>query len=107
MGATNWSTNYTNWHESTIGGVNCFIARICKYEKELAKNGYEVVCGKWLVDYELGCVRAFGDEADFVTKSYINLRRLLGGKRADCRAGHKRLLLVAVFCLKSSIFGCG
>jgi hypothetical protein len=42
-----------------------------KYEKELAKNGYEVLRGKRLTDYKLVHIQTFGNETDFVTKSTV------------------------------------
>jgi hypothetical protein len=42
-----------------------------KHEKELAKNGYEVLRGKRLADYKLVYQKCFGNEADFVTKSTV------------------------------------
>lgn len=58
-----------------------------KYEKELAKNGYEVLRGKRLADYKLVHIKTFGNETDFVTKStqlgtfnfraFLNLSMLL------------------------------
>lgn len=40
-----------------------------KHEKELAKNGYEVLRGKRLIDYKLVLSQMFGNEKDFVTKT--------------------------------------
>jgi len=40
-------------------------------EKELAKNGYEVLKGKRLIDYKLVHTNTFGNETDFVTKSTV------------------------------------
>ena len=42
-----------------------------KNEKEIAKNGYEVLRGKRLVDYKLAFQKHFGNEADFVTKTTV------------------------------------
>lgn len=42
-----------------------------KNEKELAKNGYEVLRGKRLADYKLVHATTFGYETDFVTKSTV------------------------------------
>lgn len=42
-----------------------------KNEKELVKNGYEVLRGKKLVDYKLVHEQTFGNEMDFVTKSTV------------------------------------
>jgi len=42
-----------------------------KNEKELVKNGYEVLRGKSLVDYKLVYEQTFGNEMDFVTKSTV------------------------------------
>ena len=39
-----------------------------KYEKELAKNGYEVIRGNRLIDFKLVVSKLFGNEIDFVTK---------------------------------------
>ena len=42
-----------------------------KNEKEIAKNGYEVLRGKRLVDYKLAFQKHFGNETDFVTKTTV------------------------------------
>ncbi len=42
-----------------------------KYEKELSKNGYEVLKGKRLTDLKLVVSRDFGNEIDFVTKTTV------------------------------------
>jgi hypothetical protein len=42
-----------------------------KNEKELAKNGYEVLKGKRLIDFKLVWQHAFGNETDFVTKTTV------------------------------------
>ena len=42
-----------------------------KYDKELSKNGYEVLRGKRLMDFKLVISRDFGNETDFVTKTTI------------------------------------
>ena len=39
-----------------------------KHNKELIRNGYEVIRGKRLIDFKLVLQGAFGDEIDFVTK---------------------------------------
>jgi hypothetical protein len=42
-----------------------------KNEKELSKNGYEVIRGKRLVDFKLVWQHDFGNETDFVTKTTV------------------------------------
>ena len=42
-----------------------------KYEKELSKNGYEVLKGKRLIDFKLVLSKDFGNEIDFVTKTTV------------------------------------
>jgi hypothetical protein len=42
-----------------------------KNEKELSKNGYEVLKGKRLIDLKLLLSRDFGSEIDFVTKTTV------------------------------------
>ncbi len=42
-----------------------------KYEKELTRNGYEVIKGKRLIDYKIAHHNMFGNETDFVTKSTV------------------------------------
>lgn len=42
-----------------------------KNEKELSKNGYEVLKGKRLIDLKLVLSRDFGSEIDFVTKTTV------------------------------------
>jgi hypothetical protein len=42
-----------------------------KNEKELAKNGYEVLRGKRLIDFKLVSSKGFGNEIDFVTKTTV------------------------------------
>ncbi|GBU07395.1 hypothetical protein AwDysgo_07260 [Bacteroidales bacterium] len=42
-----------------------------KYETELAKNGYDVLRGKRLVDLKLVISKSFGNEIDFVTKTTV------------------------------------
>jgi hypothetical protein len=42
-----------------------------KYEKELSKNGYEVLKGKRLIDFKLVISKDFGNEIDFVTKTTV------------------------------------
>lgn len=42
-----------------------------KYEKELVRNGYEVLKGKRLTDYKLVHGDTFGNETDFVTKATV------------------------------------
>lgn len=44
---------------------------ITKNEKELAKNGYEVLKGKRLVDFKLASTRASGCEVEFTTKTTV------------------------------------
>ena len=52
-----------------------------KNEKELTKNGYEVLRGKRLIDFKLVLQYDFGNEIDFVTKTTVlgifNFRTLL------------------------------
>ncbi|WP_347839996.1 hypothetical protein [uncultured Draconibacterium sp.] len=58
-----------------------------KFEKELTKNGYEVLRGKRLIDFKLVYASVFGTETDFATKTtvlgtfnfraFINLSMLL------------------------------
>ena len=52
-----------------------------KNEKELTKNGYEVLKGKRLIDFKLVMQYSFGSEIDFATKTTIlgifNFRTLL------------------------------
>jgi hypothetical protein len=60
-----------------------------KNEKELAKNGYEVLRGKRLIDFKLVSSKGFGNEIDFVTKTtvlgifnfraFLNVAMLLSG----------------------------
>lgn len=40
-----------------------------KYPKELAKNGYEVLKGKRLIDLKLVMLKDFGNEIDFASKT--------------------------------------
>lgn len=40
-----------------------------KYEKELSKNGYEVLKGKRLIEFKLVASKEFDDEIDFVIKT--------------------------------------
>jgi len=40
-----------------------------KYEKELSKNGYEVLTGKRLIDFKLVASKHFDNEIDFVIKT--------------------------------------
>lgn len=42
-----------------------------KYEKELARNGYEVLKGKRLSDYKLVHYKTFGNETNFITKTTV------------------------------------
>jgi hypothetical protein len=42
---------------------------IAKNEKELSKNGYEVLKGKRLIDFKLVYSKVFGSEMDFTTKT--------------------------------------
>ena len=42
-----------------------------KYEKELSKNGYDVLRGKRLIDFKLVLSKDFGNEIDFVTKTTV------------------------------------
>jgi len=42
-----------------------------KHEKELSKNGYEVLKSKRLIDFKLVWQYNFGNETDFVTKTTI------------------------------------
>jgi len=48
--------------------INNYLA---KYEKELTKNGYELLKGKRLIDFKLVYSNTFGHETDFTTKSTI------------------------------------
>jgi hypothetical protein len=52
-----------------------------KYEKELSKNGYEVLNGKRLIDFKLVVSKDFDNEIDFVIKTVrlgiFNFRTLL------------------------------
>ncbi len=69
-----------------------------RYEKELSKNGYEVLKGKRLVDFKLVVSRDFGNEIDFVTKTtvlgifnfraFLNIAMLLSdsGKAKELRS---------------------
>jgi len=38
------------------------------HQKEIEKNGYEVLRGKSLIDYKLVYSKTFGNETDFVIK---------------------------------------
>ncbi len=42
-----------------------------KHQKELERNGYEVLRGKRLIDYKLVYSDCFGNETDFVTKTTV------------------------------------
>jgi hypothetical protein len=44
---------------------------IAKNEKELSKNGYEVLVGKRLIDFKLVWQHKFGSETDFTTKTTV------------------------------------
>ena len=44
---------------------------IARNEKELTKNGYEVLKGKRLVDFKLAATRVPGCEVDFTTKTTV------------------------------------